>query len=53
MPLSNPWVFRVSKETIAVAQREFTHWADHKKNPERNVKDLLERLTFIIFQAPG
>src|SRR3990167_5489679 len=32
------------KETIAVAQREFTHWADHKKNPERNVKDLLERL---------
>ncbi len=38
------------KETIAVAQREFTHWADHKKNPKRNVKDLLERLPASFFK---
>lgn len=38
------------KETIAVAQREFTHWADHKKNPERNVKGLLERLPASFFK---
>lgn len=38
------------KETIAVAQREFTHWADHRKNPERNVKDLLERLPSSFFK---
>src|SRR3990167_8920807 len=38
------------KETIAVAQREFTHWADHKKNPERNVKDLLEKLPSSFFK---
>ena len=38
------------KETISVAQREFTHWADHKKNPERNVKDLLEKLPSSFFK---
>lgn len=38
------------KETIAVAQREFTHWADHRKNPERNVKDLLEKLPSSFFK---
>ena len=38
------------KETITIAQREFTNWADHKKNPERNVKDLLERLPASFFK---
>ncbi len=38
------------RETVAIAQREFTHWADHKKNPERNVKDLLERLPSSFFK---
>ena len=38
------------KETFTVAQREFTHWADHKKNPERNVKNLLEKLPSAFFK---
>jgi hypothetical protein len=32
------------ENTIKNAQTQFTLWADHKKNPNRSVKDLLERL---------
>ena len=32
------------ENTIKNAQTQFTLWADHKKNPKRSVKDLLERL---------
>jgi len=32
------------EQTIKNAQTQFTLWADHKKNPNRSVKDLLERL---------
>lgn len=32
------------ENTIKNAQTQFTLWADHKKNPHRSVKDLLERL---------
>ena len=32
------------------AQTHFTTWADHKKNPQRNLKDLLERLDSTFFK---
>lgn len=31
-------------QTLKLAQTQFTNWADHKKNPKRNLKDLLEKL---------
>jgi ERCC4-related helicase len=37
------------RDTIAESQRRFTLWADPKKNPHRNVKDLLEQLPSSFF----
>ena len=36
--------------TLKNAQSHFTHWADHKKNPKRNLKQLLERLDSAFFK---
>ena len=36
--------------TLKTAQGNFTTWADHKKNPRRNLKDLLERLDSAFFK---
>lgn len=36
--------------TLKSAQSHFTLWADHKKNPQRNVKQLLERLDSAFFK---
>ncbi len=38
------------RDTIAESQRRFTLWADPKKNPNRNVKDLLEQLPSSFFK---
>lgn len=38
------------RDTIAESQRRFTLWADPKKNPQRNVKDLLEQLPSSFFK---
>ncbi len=37
-------------QTMKNAQTVFTHWADYKKNPRRNVKNLLERLDSSFFK---
>ncbi|MGH7456468.1 MAG: SNF2-related protein, partial [bacterium] len=37
-------------QTIKNAQQQFTLWADPKKNPERSIKDLLERLDSSFFK---
>lgn len=36
--------------TLKTAQTNFTTWADHKRNPRRNLKDLLERLDSAFFK---
>ncbi|MBN1290263.1 MAG: ATP-dependent helicase [Candidatus Latescibacteria bacterium] len=36
--------------TLKNAQTQFTTWADHKKNPRRNLKDLLEKLDSSFFK---
>ncbi len=36
--------------TLETAQKQFTNWADKKKNPERNVKQLIERLDSAFFK---
>ncbi|MBW6485971.1 MAG: ATP-dependent helicase [Syntrophobacterales bacterium] len=36
--------------TLKTAQTNFTNWADHKRNPHRNLKDLLERLDSAFFK---
>ncbi|MGQ3686053.1 MAG: phospholipase D-like domain-containing protein [Candidatus Loosdrechtia sp.] len=36
--------------TLKNAQTQFTLWADHKKNPERTVKQLMERLDSSFFK---
>ena len=36
--------------TIKNAQTQFTLWADHKKNPQRNIKQLMERLDSSFFK---
>lgn len=36
--------------TLKTAQTHFTTWADHRKNPRRNLKDLLERLDSAFFK---
>ncbi len=38
------------RDTIADSQRRFTLWADPKKNPNRNVKDLLDQLPSSFFK---
>ena len=38
------------ESTLKNAQTQFTNWADHKKNPNRNVKQLLERLDSSFFK---
>jgi len=38
------------KDIIADAQRRFTLWADPKKNPTRNVKELMEQLPSAFFK---
>ncbi len=37
-------------ETLRMAQTNFTNWADPKKNPERNVKQLMEKLDSSFFK---
>lgn len=36
--------------TLEIAQRQFTNWADPKKNPSRNLKQLLEKLDSAFFK---
>jgi len=36
--------------TLEIAQRHFTNWADPKKNPSRNLKQLLEKLDSAFFK---
>ncbi|WP_169703989.1 helicase-related protein [Candidatus Kuenenia stuttgartensis] len=36
--------------TLRNAQTQFTFWADHKKNPDRTVKQLMERLDSSFFK---
>jgi ERCC4-related helicase len=38
------------EQSLKNAQTQFTNWADHKKNPNRNVKQLLERLDSSFFK---
>ena len=37
-------------QTLKVAQTQFTVWADSKRNPDRNIKQLLERLDSSFFK---
>ena len=37
-------------ETLRLAQVQFTNWADKEKNPDRSVKQLLERLDSAFFK---
>lgn len=38
------------EQTLKNAQTQFTNWADHKRNPKRNIKQLLERLDSAFFK---
>jgi SNF2 family DNA or RNA helicase len=38
------------KNTLAVAQKMFTQWADPKRNPQRNSRDLMEKLGSDFFK---
>ena len=46
------WVLRIQDiaQTLKNAQLQFTNWADPKKNPRREVKNLLERLDSGFFK---
>ena len=37
-------------KTLEVAQKQFTYWADPKRNPERTTKQLLEKLDSSFFK---
>ncbi|MBN2173150.1 MAG: DEAD/DEAH box helicase family protein [Bacteroidales bacterium] len=37
-------------QTLKNAQTQFTLWADHKKNPDRSIKQLMERLDSSLFK---
>ncbi|MBN3034547.1 MAG: ATP-dependent helicase [Bacteroidales bacterium] len=37
-------------QTLKNAQTQFTLWADHKKNPDRTIKQLMERLDSSLFK---